>query len=197
MNTSQLSERPGLTQLTIHSGRGPLEAPHAQQGFRAPDMPNVDAVILRPACAVAARSDEGATSDALALRSIAPDPECFDAHPRPLEDNAGEQVGGTTSNIEVPAIQPFYTTEVPDPIGRARRRSRTRRPLPPQDSRDWMTPSETALALGCSVATVHRLRRGLIAGIAPLPFSQYGRKVVFRKASTDRWRDDNERRGLA
>jgi hypothetical protein len=30
----------------------------------------------------------------------------------------------------------------------------------------------------------------LIAGIEPLPCSQYGRKVVFRKASVARWRDN-------
>ena len=60
-----------------------------------------------------------------------------------------------------------------------------------------MTPNETALALGCSVATVHRLRRGLIPGMEPLPCSQYGRKVIFRKASLARWQDDNEQRAAA
>ena len=74
-----------------------------------------------------------------------------------------------------------------------RARTRARRPLPPQEARDWMTASETALALGCSVATVHRLRRGLIPGVEPLPCSQYGRKVVFRRASVARWQDDHER----
>jgi hypothetical protein len=37
--------------------------------------------------------------------------------------------------------------------------ARVRRPLPPQDSREWLTPAEVALALGCSVATVHRQHR--------------------------------------
>ncbi len=73
---------------------------------------------------------------------------------------------------------------------------RKRRPLPPQDTRDWMTPSETALALGCSVATVHRLRRGVIPGVEPLPCSQYGRKFIFRKASISRWQENNENRGV-
>lgn len=73
---------------------------------------------------------------------------------------------------------------------------RKRRPLPPQDTRDWMTPNETALALGCSVATVHRLRRGLIPEVEPLPCSQYGRKFVFRKASVTSWLENNEKRGL-
>jgi Helix-turn-helix domain len=60
-----------------------------------------------------------------------------------------------------------------------------------------MTPAETALALGCSVATVHRMRRGLIPGIELLPYSQYGRKFVFRKASIARWQERNEKGGLA
>ena len=79
----------------------------------------------------------------------------------------------------------------------ARPRTRARRPLPPQEARDWMTAEETALALGCSVATVHRMRRGQMPGIELLPCSQYGRKVVFRKASIARWRERNEKGGLA
>ena len=59
-----------------------------------------------------------------------------------------------------------------------------------------MTANETALALGCSVATVHRLRRGVIPGVEPLPCSQYGRKFVFRKASIARWQENNEKRGV-
>lgn len=93
-----------------------------------------------------------------------------------------------------PRITPDHLNEV---VTASRNRTRNRRPLPPQDSRDWMTPNETALTLGCSVATVHRLRRGLIAGIEPLPFSQYGRKVVFRKLSIAQWRERNEKGGLA
>jgi hypothetical protein len=79
----------------------------------------------------------------------------------------------------------------------ARPRTRSRRPLPPSEARAWMTPCETAIALGCSVATVHRMRRGLILGIEPLPCSQYGRKVVFRKASVARWQERNEKSGQA
>src|SRR5580704_4285158 len=61
------------------------------------------------------------------------------------------------------------------PRGREGTTTRTRhfRPLPPQESRDWMTPRETALVLGCGVAMVHRLRRGLISGVEPLPCGQY------------------------
>lgn len=95
-------------------------------------------------------------------------------------------------------MNPDTTFDQPNGVAREiRKRTRIRRPLPPPDARDWMTPSETTLTRGCSVATVHRLRRGLIAGIAPLPCSQYWRKVIFRKASTARWQDTNEQRGLA
>jgi hypothetical protein len=51
-------------------------------------------------------------------------------------------------------------------------------------------------APGCGVATVHRLRRGLIPGIAPLPSSQHGRKFIFRKLSMAKWQDNNEKKGL-
>ena len=76
------------------------------------------------------------------------------------------------------------------------KKTRNRRLLPPQEARDWMTANETALALGCSVATVHRLRRGLIPGIELLPCSQYGRKCIFRKTSIARWQDHHEKKGL-
>jgi hypothetical protein len=79
--------------------------------------------------------------------------------------------------------------------GTVRKKTRNRRPLPPPETRDWMTASETALALGCSVATLHRLRRGSIPGIEPLPCSRYGRKSIFRKASITWWQDNNEKRG--
>ncbi len=88
--------------------------------------------------------------------------------------------------------------EQPNDLGGiTHRKTRSRRPLPPQETRDWLTPAETALALGCSVATVHRMRRGMISGIEPLPFFQYGRKVVFRKLSIARWRERNETGRLA
>jgi hypothetical protein len=80
----------------------------------------------------------------------------------------------------------------PNTVGAANPRT-TRRVLPPLETRNWMTAGETALALGCSVATLHRLRRGLIPGIEPLPCSCYGRKFVFRKASVAHWQDNNER----
>jgi helix-turn-helix protein len=94
-------------------------------------------------------------------------------------------------------MNPDTTLDQPIEVARTTRKiPRKRRPLPPQDSRDWMTPNETALALGCSVATVHRLRRGMIPEVEPLPCSQYGRKFVFRKASIAPWQENNEKRGL-
>jgi hypothetical protein len=57
-----------------------------------------------------------------------------------------------------------------------------------------MTAEETAITLGCSVATVHRLRRGLIAEVAILPAVAVGtRKFIFRKATIARWQDQNEK----
>jgi len=76
---------------------------------------------------------------------------------------------------------------------------RKRRLRPPRaiDTRDWMTAPETALILGCSVATVHRLRRGLISGVPSLPCVPVGtRKFVFRKATVEEWRNSVERGAL-
>lgn len=90
------------------------------------------------------------------------------------------------------------TREQSKEVVRATRKiTRFRRPLPPIEQRDWLTPKETAFALGCSIATVHRMRRGLIADIEPLPCSRYGRKFVFRKPSIAQWRERNETGGLA
>jgi hypothetical protein len=75
------------------------------------------------------------------------------------------------------------TFDQPNEVARATRKMpRNRRPLPPQDTRGWMTPNETALALGCIVATFHRRRRGMIPEVKPLPCIQYGWRFVFRKA---------------
>jgi hypothetical protein len=74
------------------------------------------------------------------------------------------------------------------------RPKRYRRPLPVVEARDWMTAEETALALGCSIATIHRLRRGLIAGVAILPAVAIGtRKFIFRKATVAQWQDQSEK----
>jgi hypothetical protein len=64
----------------------------------------------------------------------------------------------------------YVTPDQPNQIARITgKRTRKRHPLPQLETRDWMTPNETALALGCSVAMVHRLRRGVIPGVEPLP----------------------------
>ena len=66
--------------------------------------------------------------------------------------------------MTIPQPNPYVTLDQPREVEVARTdrlRARQHRPLPPQDVRDWMTANETALALGCSVATVHRLRRDL------------------------------------
>jgi Helix-turn-helix domain len=100
--------------------------------------------------------------------------------------------------MTIPQPNPYVTLDQPTEAEAAitdHKRARQRRPLPPQEVRDWMNASETALALGCSVATVHRLRRGLIPGVEPLPCSQYGRKCVFRKVSITLWQENNEKRG--
>jgi len=47
----------------------------------------------------------------------------------------------------------------------------------------------------CRTSAVHRLRRGLIPGLEPLPFCKYGRKVLFLKLSIVRWRERNEKSG--
>jgi Helix-turn-helix domain len=94
----------------------------------------------------------------------------------------------------IQTITPDSVNEVERAIRKA---IRHRRSPPPLEARDWLTPNETALTLGCSVATVHRLRRGLISGLEALPHSQYERKIVFRKVSVARWRERNEKGGLA
>jgi hypothetical protein len=77
-------------------------------------------------------------------------------------------------------------------LGRANLK-RNRVPLPPIENRDWMTAWETGRSLGCSVATVHRLRRGLITNVPPLPAVPVGtRKFIFRKATVRRWQEDRE-----
>ena len=89
------------------------------------------------------------------------------------------------------------TLDQPNGVERTiRKRTRNRRPLPSLEDRGWMTANETAVTLGCSVATVHRLRRGVISGVEPLPCSQYGRKYVFRNASVAHWQENNEKRCL-
>ena len=73
------------------------------------------------------------------------------------------------------------------------RTNRCRKPLPPPEQRPWLLPVEAAIQIGCSPATLHRLRRGEIDGVPPLPVVQVGkRKWVVLKDSLERWQHENE-----
>ena len=92
-------------------------------------------------------------------------------------------------------MMPLTVSDIANETVPNRPAKRSRRPLLAVETRDWMTAQETASSIGASVATVHRLRRGLISGIPPLPAVPVGtRKFVFRKASVRRWQDENENR---
>jgi hypothetical protein len=73
------------------------------------------------------------------------------------------------------------------------RRPRERKSIPPQDQRSWLLLVEAAVLIGCSHATIHRLRRGEIEGIPRLPAVQVGkRKWVVLKTSLEQWQRENE-----
>lgn len=70
---------------------------------------------------------------------------------------------------------------------------RSRRPMPPQEKRQWLLLGEVATVIGCSPATAHRLRRGEIDGVPRLPAVQVGkRKWVVLKSSLEQWQRENE-----
>jgi hypothetical protein len=70
---------------------------------------------------------------------------------------------------------------------------RYRKPLPPPEQRSWLLPLEAAIRIGCSKATIHRLRRGEITGVPPLPAVQVEkRKWVVLNDSLERWQHENE-----
>jgi hypothetical protein len=74
------------------------------------------------------------------------------------------------------------------------RRSPERKSLPPADQRSWLLLVEAAVFIGCSHATIHRLRRGEIEGVPRLPAVQVGkRKWVVLKTSLEQWQRENER----
>jgi hypothetical protein len=74
------------------------------------------------------------------------------------------------------------------------REKRNRKSLPPPDQRAWLLLEEAARTIGCSKATVHRLRRGEIEGVPRLPAVQVAkRKWVVLKASLEQWQRENER----
>jgi hypothetical protein len=70
---------------------------------------------------------------------------------------------------------------------------RARKPLPPPEQRSWLLLVEAGVRIGCSLATIHRLRRGEIAGVPRLPAVQVGkRKWIVLKNSLERWQHENE-----
>jgi len=70
--------------------------------------------------------------------------------------------------------------------------ARSRKPIPPPEQRTLLL-GEAAVQIGCSPATIHRLRRGEIAGVPRLPTVQVGkRKWVVLKDSLERWQHENE-----
>jgi hypothetical protein len=70
---------------------------------------------------------------------------------------------------------------------------RIRRPIPPPEQRSWLLPGEAAAQIGCSPATIHRLRRGEISGVPRLPVVQIGkRKWIVLKESLERWQHEND-----
>jgi hypothetical protein len=74
------------------------------------------------------------------------------------------------------------------------RRPRERKAIPPQDQRSWLLLVEAAVLIGCSHATIHRLRRGEIEGIPRLPAVQVGkRKWVVLKTSLEQWQREMKR----
>ena len=74
------------------------------------------------------------------------------------------------------------------------RATRCRTAVPPTEQRSWLSLAEAAVVIGCSKATLHRLRRGEIDGVPRLPTVQVGkRKWVVLKASLTEWQRENER----
>ena len=71
--------------------------------------------------------------------------------------------------------------------------TRNRKRLTPLEDRSWLLLEETAVHLGCSRATVDRLRKGQIEGVPRLPAVQVGkRKWIVLKDSLRRWQEENE-----
>src|SRR5260370_35209530 len=59
-----------------------------------------------------------------------------------------------------------------------------------------LTAAEVALDLRCSKAHVHHLIKGAVAGVPPLPAVRMGRRVVVRRSSLEKWKEDVENLGL-
>ena len=89
--------------------------------------------------------------------------------------------------------EPLCATPSEEKRGRKKRREKNR--LPPVEERPWLLIEEVAIQVGCCKSMVHRLRRGEIPGIPPLPAMRVGkRKWIVLKESLARWQTENERR---
>lgn len=83
---------------------------------------------------------------------------------------------------------------MPNASARISGQHRKPRSVPSPDQRSWLLLTEAAGLIGCSKATIHRLRRGEIEGVPRLPTVQVGkRKWVVLKASLEQWQRENER----
>ncbi len=70
--------------------------------------------------------------------------------------------------------------------------TRLRKSIPPKSDRSWLLMDEVAEEIGCSKATVHRLRRGEINGVPQLPSVEVGRrKRVVMRSALQEWRRQN------
>ncbi len=103
-----------------------------------------------------------------------------------------ERAGLRASESACPAESLCTTpSEAKERSGKRRKKNR----LPPVEERPWLLIEEVAIQVGCCKSMVHRLRRGEIPGIPPLPAMRVGkRKWIVLKESLARWQTENERR---
>ena len=105
---------------------------------------------------------------------------------------AAERTGLRVSEMRCPE-ESLCATPSEAKQGSKKRRKKNR--LPPVEERPWLLTEEVAIQVGCCKSMVHRLRRGEIPGIPPLPAIRVGkRKWIVLKESLARWQTENERR---
>ena len=105
---------------------------------------------------------------------------------------AAERTGLKVSEMRCPEAS-LCATPSEAKQGSKKRRKKNR--LPPVEERPWLLTEEVAIQVGCCKSMVHRLRRGEIPGIPPLPAIRVGkRKWIVLKESLARWQTENERR---
>ena len=59
-----------------------------------------------------------------------------------------------------------------------------------------LTAEEVAEDLRCSKAHVYRLMRGVVKGVAPLPYIAHGRKRVVLRSVLEAWKRNNSSGGI-